>query len=272
MGWISQGRTGTEDAEATCRIEGVSKHFGGVRALNDVSLRVSPGQVHGLMGPNGAGKSTLVNVVTGIYPPDSGEVWLGDIRLDGLPSRKIAALGVARTFQNVRLFNTMTVRENVLTGLHQLARERRAGEGRPSRPLGDGGRHVVGEEATRAILSRFGLSERADHVVADLPYAEQKAVDLCRAIVRQPALVLLDEPAAGMGREDRARLLEMIGELKALGNIGVLLIEHDVSLVLSVCDEVSVLNFGALIARGSPDEIRANHEVRVAYLGEAGTS
>ncbi|GIM95765.1 ABC transporter ATP-binding protein [Paractinoplanes toevensis] len=228
--------------------QGLSLHhitvrFGGLLALDDVSLRVSPGRVVGVIGPNGAGKTTLFNVICGFAAPQSGE-----ITLDGKPFKPrphhLNRHGIARTLQGVGQFNGMTVLENVLTGIRT---------GKPT------------EKAAYEALERTGVADQAAAYPAMLPYAKRKRVELARALVARPRILLLDEPAGGLDAEEIDWLAELIRNLDTT----VLLVEHHMDLVMSVCDEILVLDFGKPIALGSPDEIRGNEKVAEAYLGTA---
>jgi len=226
----------------------VTVRFGGVTALENVDLDIAPGTVVGLIGPNGAGKTTLVNALSGIVRPSSGSIALGDLRLDRAAPHRIARAGISRTYQNVRLFENLDIAENVRAGAY-----RRAGR------LSDAG--VV------ALLARTGASERNLHKRAGtLAYGEQRRLEIARALAAEPAVLLLDEPAAGMNPNETRALGATISDV-ARGGIGVLLIEHDMSLVAAVCDLVVVLNFGRVIARGTPSAIAADSAVIEAYLG-----
>jgi len=226
----------------------VTVRFGGVTALENVDLDIAPGTVVGLIGPNGAGKTTLVNALSGIVRPSSGSIALGDLRFDRAAPHRIARAGISRTYQNVRLFENLDIAENVRAGAY-----RRAGR------LSDAG--VV------ALLARTGASERNLHKRAGtLAYGEQRRLEIARALAAEPAVLLLDEPAAGMNPNETRALGATISDV-ARGGIGVLLIEHDMSLVAAVCDLVVVLNFGRVIAHGTPSAIAADSAVLEAYLG-----
>ncbi|PLX82334.1 MAG: high-affinity branched-chain amino acid ABC transporter ATP-binding protein LivG [Desulfuromonas sp.] len=246
------------------RLAEIGKRFGGLPALDGVSFEVARGSVTALIGPNGAGKSTLINAVSGVCPPDTGSVLFAGEEIAGRPPHEIARLGIARTFQNLRLFPRMSVLDNVLCGLTP-----------------QGGRSFVGAllrlPATRnrerrlkllamESLDAFGLSSLSDWPVAVLPYGDRKRVELARAFVSEPRLVLLDEPVAGLNPEETSEIAAQIMRLKAQGHT-MLLVEHDMDLVMGVADRVVVLDSGKCIARGTPDEIRVNPLVLEAYLG-----
>jgi ABC-type branched-subunit amino acid transport system ATPase component len=229
-------------------LDRVSVRYGGVQALHDVSLAVAPGTTVGLIGPNGAGKTTLVNAATGIAPLEHGTIALGERRLDGLPTHRIARAGIARTYQNIRLFGALDVRTNLAAGA--FARRGRLADGE-----------------ARGYLERAGIGQVAlEGAASALPYGDQRRLEIARALAAQPAIVMLDEPAAGMNPTETAHLVETIRAIAAQG-IGVLLIEHDMTLVRAACDTVVVLDFGEVIARGTPLEVARDPAVIEAYLG-----
>jgi branched-chain amino acid transport system permease protein len=229
-------------------LEGVCVRYGGVQALHDVSLAVDPGEIVGLIGPNGAGKTSLINATTGIVAPQSGSVRLGSATLNGWPAYRIARAGIARTYQNIRLFGSLSVRTN----LHAGAYRRGA---------------ALTDADARALLARVGIAgEILDMPANGLPYGEQRRLELARALAALPAAIMLDEPAAGMNPVETAALGTIIASIAADG-IGILLVEHDMSLVRAICNNVVVLNFGEVIARGTPVEIAADPAVIEAYLG-----
>jgi ABC-type branched-subunit amino acid transport system ATPase component len=246
------------------RAERLSRHFGGVRALDHVDLAVSTGQVFGLIGPNGAGKTTLVNLLSGFLRPTDGAIAFGGVRLDGLAPERIAALGVRRTFQNVRLFVGMTVLENVLVGEHTRRRY-----GLPQRLLlapSERRDAELARERALLLLERVGLRQRAERRADGLAYGERKRLEVARALAGAPRLLLLDEPVAGLGGAEVDEMAALVRSLVADGQT-ILLIEHNVGFVMSLCDRVAVLNFGRKIAEGTPSEIAAAPEVVEAYLG-----
>jgi len=229
-------------------LDGVSVRYGGVIALDGVSLEVVPGVTLGLIGPNGAGKTTLINATTGIAALSSGRIMLGDRRLDGLAPHRIARAGVARTYQNIRLFGALDVRTNLAAGAY-------AQPGRFS------------DAAARELLERAGVADlELDALASALPYGDQRRLEIARALASRPAMLMLDEPAAGLNPTETERLVVTIRALAA-GGIGILLIEHDMTVVRSACDQVVVLNFGEVLARGTPAAIAHDPAVVEAYLG-----
>ncbi|BCJ78065.1 ABC transporter ATP-binding protein [Catellatospora sp. IY07-71] len=245
-------------------LRGIGVRFGGLTALDGVSLDVAPGQVVGVIGPNGAGKTTLFNVVCGLVRPTSGTLELNGARLVPQPHR-LAGLGVVRTLQGVGLFRGLTVLENVMTGATCTAR---AGflSGLLALPRGDRDERRLREEAM-ALLERFGVAGYAAALPGTLPYAVGKRVALARALAARPRLLLLDEPAGGLGAQDIEELAELITTLPREAGCSVMLVEHHMDLVMRVCDRIAVLDFGRLIADGTPDEVRENPAVTEAYLG-----
>ena len=232
----------------TLVLAGVSVHYGGVIALNDVSLDVVPGKTVGLIGPNGAGKTTLINATTGIAPLTAGTIALGTRRLDGAAQHRIARAGIARTYQNIRLFGKLDVRTNLAAGAYA----------QPG---------MLTDDVARGLLERAGVAHLdLDAVASALPYGDQRRLEIARALGSQPAILMLDEPAAGMNPTETAHLVATIRALAA-GGIGILLIEHDMTLVRAACDTVVVLNFGEVLARGTPAEIARDPAVIEAYLG-----
>jgi branched-chain amino acid transport system ATP-binding protein len=246
------------------QIDQVNKHFGGVAALSDVSLGIQPGEIYGLIGPNGAGKTTFFNVMTGFYTPDSGR-----FQLDGKTYRptsvfQVAQAGIARTFQNIRLFNTMSALENVMVGRHvrtrnglwaALSRHRWARE-----------EEAQTREWAYHLLDYVGMAGFADYRADSLSYGHQRRLEIARALATEPRLLALDEPAAGMNASEKVQLRSLLEKIRDDGHT-LLLIEHDVKLVMGVCDRISVLDYGRVIAQGAPDEVRRHPAVIQAYLG-----
>lgn len=239
------------------RLSNVSKNFGGIRALTDVSLSVPEGRIVGVIGPNGAGKTTLFNVITGAYRATNGKVVLAGETVTQWPSWRIMRSGVARTFQNIRLFASMTVWEHLL-----VAQPRQSVLWRNVLPVGWAEARTRAEDA----LTFFGLEQYRDVIAGTLPYGIQRKVEMARALTAKPKLLLLDEPVAGMNAEEAGDLRVLFHRLNERG-LSILLIEHDMPFVMTLCHQLYVLDFGALIAEGTPEEVRTNPVVLDAYLG-----
>lgn len=249
-------------------VKKLTKNFGGLTAVGDVTMHLNEGELVGLIGPNGAGKTTLFNLLTGVYEPSEGTVSLDGTILNGMKPYKIASLGLSRTFQNIRLFKEMTVLDNVLIGManqtspHLLASFLRLPK------------YYQSEEELRQkaldLLAIFNLKTEADTLAKNLPYGQQRRLEIVRALATKPKILFLDEPAAGMNPQETAELTELIRKIKDEFNITIMLIEHDMSLVMEVTERIYVLEYGRLIAQGTPDEIKTNQRVIEAYLGGEG--
>ena len=242
--------------------------FGGLTAVNDVSITIGREEIAGLIGPNGAGKTTVFNLLTNVYTPTRGDILLDGKSTKGLKTWQVTRMGVARTFQNIRLFKSQTVLDNVLTGLHN-----EMDYGIPGSILRFPGywrAEKIARNRAMEYLSIFGMEDLAEATAGSLPYGAQRRLEIARALATNPSILLLDEPAAGMNPAETAELMENILKIRETFKIAVLLIEHDMNLVMGVCESIAVLNYGQVIAKGTPDQIRENPAVIEAYLGKKG--
>jgi branched-chain amino acid transport system ATP-binding protein len=244
----------------------VTIRFGGLTAVSQFNLAIRPNELVGLIGPNGAGKTTVFNMLTGVYKPTEGDIQVQGVSTKQFKPFQITALGVARTFQNIRLFKELSVLDNVKIGGH--IHYKYSGT---SAVLHTNRFHTAEEEAeveARKLLDIFGLHHRADDYAKNLPYGDQRRLEIARALAARPKLLLLDEPAAGLNTGETMKLMDKIREIRERFKVAVLLIEHNMELVMGICERIVVLSFGKTIAQGSPDEVRANPLVIEAYLGE----
>ena len=262
---MTGSNSGPDAPGPVLRVEGVSKVFGGIQALNQVSFEVAGGQIHAVIGPNGAGKTTLFNVITGAYKPDAGGVHFNGGEVSRRKVHELVSLGIARTFQNVELFGSLTVLENVLVGRH--VRTRCGFFGAISRLP-----RVLAEEKqarreSLELLEFMGLAEMAGQRSLDLPFGWQRFLEIARALATGPSLLLLDEPASGLNAVETARLAELLDKIRRRG-ITLLLVEHDMSLTMEISDRILVLHQGMKLAEGTPREIQSDEAVISAYLGK----
>jgi branched-chain amino acid transport system ATP-binding protein len=246
-------------------IQALSQDFGGLKAVDNFNLEIKTGEIKGIIGPNGAGKTTLFNLLCGIYPLQQGSVYLNQQKLNGLATAQITRLGIARTFQNIRLFKTLTVLENILIAVHShyglasaLIRQKSFLN-----------QEQAAIEQAQRLLNRFGLEPYAKHYATELPYGLQRRLEIARALATQPKVLLLDEPACGMNPKEAQALAKLILEIQQEQQLAILLIDHQMPFVMLLCHSLSVLNFGKTIATGTPAEVCQSQEVIEAYLGTA---
>jgi len=250
------------------QVRNMSHDFGGLRAVSDYNLEMGSGQIRGLIGPNGAGKTTVFNLIAGMYKPSEGEIFLEGVKIDGLPPHLIAARGVGRTFQNLLLWRHMTVLDHV-----KMARYSKIRYGLFGAFFGTPGRNreeAEIEEMAVSLLERMGIRHLADQVVLNLPYGAQRRVEIARALATEPRILLLDEPTAGMNPEELAQIMEIIRRVHGEFGLSILLIEHRMKVVMELCTTIQTLDFGSVIAEGTPEEIQNNPRVIDAYLGREG--
>ena len=243
-------------------LRALSRRFGGLTAVNSLSFEVEEGSIHGLIGPNGAGKTTTFNVISGYYAPSSGQVIYDGRDISGMKTSAIAALGLVRTFQGTTLFHELSVFENVLVGAH-LEAESNVFECILGR---DGDKRRDADERAREILDFFGLLSRSEELASSLPHGLQRALGMAVALMSEPRLLMLDEPFTGMNPEETRHMMGLMERVRARG-VTLLLVEHDMQAVMGLCERITVMNFGSLLAEGTPEEVRNNQDVITAYLG-----
>ena len=242
--------------------------FGGLKAVDDFNLKIKKGQLYGLIGPNGAGKTTIFNLLTGVYKPTTGKFLLDGEELTGKSQETINHKGIARTFQNIRLFNNMSVLRNVLVGLHNQPEFRCSVFESMLRLPGHFSSEKKMRDRAKELLGIFGLEEERNNLACNLPYGKQRKLEIARALATNPKLLLLDEPAAGMNPNETADLMDNIRFVRKEFDMTILLIEHDMKLVSGICEEVTVLNFGTVLAQGETNKVLNDPKVVTAYLGD----
>lgn len=247
------------------KLEGITQEFGGLRALDSVSIEVEHGEIFGIIGPNGAGKTTLFNIITGIYTPTEGNLIFKDKIITGTPAYNIARLGVGRTFQNIRLFDKLSVIDNVKVGSHGITSSRFLSNilGLPKAKREEA---IITDKALE-LLELVGLLDVKLEYADSLAYGDQRRLEIARALALEPSLLLLDEPAAGMNSSEKLELMALINKIRQEFDLTILLVEHDMNLVMNICDRIAVLDYGKKIAEGSPTEVKSDEKVIMSYLG-----
>lgn len=254
-------------SETVLKTENLGISFGGLKAVENLNLEIKKGQLYGLVGPNGAGKTTVFNMITGVYKPTSGKFWLDGENLTGKSQETINHKGIARTFQNIRLFNNMTVIRNVMVGLHNQPEYKCSVLSSVFRLPAHFKIEKAMRERAKEILQMVGLLEERNNLSCNLPYGKQRKLEIARALATNPKLLCLDEPAAGMNPHETSDLMDIIRRIRDEQDITILLIEHDMKFVSGLCDEITVLNFGTVLAQGTPEVALNDPEVVKAYIG-----
>ena len=254
------------DKQPVLDVRNLGIDFGGLTAVDSFNITIGPTEISGLIGPNGAGKTTIFNLLTGVYQPTRGSVLVNGIDIKGMPIHKVNKLGIARTFQNIRLFTDMTALDNVKVGMHNHIKCSFF-ESLLHLPSFKKAEKKANERAME-LLDFMGLAEFADVKAGSLPYGVQRRLEIVRALASNPSIILLDEPAAGMNPSETAELMHQIRRIRDTFHIAIFLIEHDMNLVMNVCEAIAVVNYGRIIAKGTPEEIRSNPAVIEAYLGK----
>ena len=267
VGPVLQPSSGATSSDPILVVRGISKSFRGLTALTDYDLDLPAGRIHGVIGPNGAGKTTLFHVLSGFLRPTAGSIAFDGQQIAGLPSYKVARLGIARTFQNIRLFGDQTALDNVIVGLQAHAPRSLLGTILSSRGFRAEEREL--EARAYELLELFGIAEQRDRLARHLAYGDQRRLEIARAVASGPRILLLDEPNAGMNPVETQELLRLIRRLRDELKITIVLVAHDIPLVMNLCERIQVLNYGRTIAEGDPAAVRANPEVIAAYIGQA---
>ena len=255
----------TENAVPVLEMQNVEKHFGGVHAIDNFSVKIEHGKIHGLIGPNGAGKTTIFNNITGIYAPDSGKILFLGKDITGSSPHRVAQLGIGRTFQNIRLFSNLSVMENVVIASGMDATYNMPQALLHTKKYKELEQHL--QDKAMGLLEIVGLQDKADERANSLPYGHQRKLEIARAMALEPQLLLLDEPAAGMNADESLELVNFVREIRDRFDITILMIEHHMDVVTNLCDYCTVLNFGKTLAVGTPAEVKSDPEVIRAYLG-----